>query len=71
MSTTVQSSAKPTSRSSAQGVLRLTRDEVQVLQYYRDLSDTDRVATRCLLQVLQRPRPELARQAQPAPSTEA
>lgn len=71
MSTTAQSSAKPTSRSSAQGVLRLTRDEVQVLQYYRDLSDTDRVATRCLLQALQRPRPELARQAQSATPVEA
>ncbi|MCS4249988.1 MULTISPECIES: hypothetical protein [unclassified Pseudomonas] len=37
----------------------------------RDLSDTDRVATRCLLQALQRPRPELARQPQSATPAEA
>lgn len=60
MSTTVQSSAKPASRSSAQGVLRLTRDELRVLHYYRALSDDDREAVRCLLSVLQAPQPSAA-----------
>lgn len=70
MSTTDQPSAKPASRSSTQGALRLTREEVQVLQYYRDLSDPDRVATRCLLQALQRPRAELGRQTKSATPVE-
>ncbi|MBY8954239.1 hypothetical protein GIV23_24515 [Pseudomonas sp. PA-1-2A] len=42
----------------ALGTLRLTRDEVQVLRYYRTLSAADREATRCLLQVLQAAPPE-------------
>lgn len=46
-------SAKPATRSNTQAMLRLTHEEVRVLQYYRHLSATDRVATRCLLQVLQ------------------
>ncbi|MCF5656233.1 hypothetical protein [Pseudomonas poae] len=44
--------------SPAAGALKLTRDEVQVLQYYRTLSAADREATRCLLPVLQAAPPE-------------
>lgn len=53
----------------AQGTLRLTRDEVRVLQYYRTLSETDREATRCLLQVLQAAPPKLARRPAKAKRT--
>ena len=51
---------KALTHTSAQTVLRLTRDEVRVLQYYRTLSNSDREATRCLLQVLQAEPPTLA-----------
>lgn len=46
-----------------QNPLRLTREEVRVLQYYRNLSDPDREAVRCLLHALQEPQPELTRRS--------
>ncbi|WP_073525643.1 hypothetical protein [Pseudomonas fluorescens] len=51
---------QPVHRTNTQSGLRLTREEVRVLQYYRTLSDTDREAARCLLQALQAVQAELA-----------
>lgn len=51
---------KPTPRTGTQGTLRLTREEVRVLHYYRALSNEDREAVRCLLNALLVPQPQLA-----------
>lgn len=66
---------KPTPRTSTQGTLRLTREEVRVLHYYRALPDSDREAVRCLMQALQAPQPKLpqppAATSHAAPTTHA
>ncbi|WP_338722534.1 hypothetical protein V9L16_19175 [Pseudomonas tolaasii] len=48
---------KHASFNNSQNPLRLTREEVRVLTYFRALSKTDREAARCLLHAMQKSQP--------------